>query len=97
MIINVLEIRLLNDEKPLKAFADAQVGTWIVRDWRIIQQNGKRAYVMAPQLSWKDPATSEIKYKTILTIPAEEKQQIDVAILSAFHREKEKFHESPCG
>lgn len=90
MNVRVVQMRLLNDGKPLKAFADVRVGEWLIRDWRIIQANGNRAYVSPPQISWRDPGTGEIRYKGVLTIPIEEKQQIDVAILSAFQREKEK-------
>ena len=90
MNIHVNQMRLLNDDKPLKAFCDVQVNGWLIRDWRIIQQEGQRVYVMPPQVSWRDPDSGEIKYKGILTIPAEEKQEIDIAILYTFQREKEK-------
>jgi len=90
MDIRVVEIRLLNSNKPLKAFCDARVNTWIVHDFRIVKQNGQRAFVSPPQVSWKDPATGEIKYKGILTIPPEEKQRIDTEILHAYQVELEK-------
>ena len=90
MNIRVVEIRLLNNDKPLKGFADIKMDHWIIRDFRIIKQTGGRAFVSPPQASWKDPETGEIKYKGILTIPPEQKQRIDVEILSAFQREVEK-------
>ena len=90
MDIRVVEIRPLNDGRPLRAFADVQWGDWIIHDFRIIRQDGQKAFVSPPQVSWKDPATGEIKYKGILTIPPEQKQRIDVEILSAFQREMEK-------
>jgi len=46
--------------------------------------------VSPPQVFWTDPETGEIKYKGILTIPSEQKQRIEVEILSAFQKEMEK-------
>lgn len=88
--VKIIELRLVPGGRPLKAFADIQVGDWIVHDFRVIKQNGQRAFVSSPQVSWKDPETGTIKYKGILTIPPEQKQRIDVEILSAFQREVEK-------
>jgi len=88
--IKVLDIRLMTPGRSLKAFADVQVGDWIIHDFRVIKQNGQKAFVSPPQVSWKDPETGEIRYKGILTIPSEQKQRIDVQILSVFQREMEK-------
>jgi DNA-binding cell septation regulator SpoVG len=90
MEIQVIGFRVLPGDKPLKAFCDVRVGDWIVRDFRILKQNGQRAFVSPPQVSWRDPETGEIKYKGILTIPPEQKQRIEVEILSAFQKEMEK-------
>jgi hypothetical protein len=92
MDIRVIEIRPLSDGRPLKAFADVQVGGWIIHDFRIIKQNGQKAFVSPPQVSWKDPITGEIKYKGILTIPPEQKQRIDTEILHAYQGEMEHTH-----
>jgi DNA-binding cell septation regulator SpoVG len=86
--IEVLSIRLMEEGRPLRAFADVRVGDWTINDWRVWQQNG-RAYVSPPQTSWKDP-TGQIKFKPILTIPDEELQRIQTAILYAYHQEMEK-------
>lgn len=88
--VKVIEIRPLNDGRPLKGFADIQIGDWIIHDFRIIKRDGQRAVVSPPQVSWKDPTTGQIKYKGVLTIPPEQKQRIDIEILSAFQREMEK-------
>ena len=90
MDIKVIEIRPLSDRRPLKAFVDIEVGDWVIHDFRIIKQNGQKAFVSPPQVSWKDPTTGEIKYKGVLTIPPEHKQRIEVEILSAFQKEMEK-------
>ena len=90
MNIKVIKIRLLNSgNKDLKGFADLQVNDWIVHDFRIVKQNGQRISVLPPQTSWKDPLTGEIRFKGILTIPPEQKQRIDIEILSAFQKEME--------
>jgi len=90
MEIQVIKIRLLPGERPLKAFCDVKVNDWLVHDFRIVKQDGQRAFVSPPQVSWKDPETGEIKYKGILTIPSEQKQRIEAEILSAFQKEMEK-------
>lgn len=90
MEIKVLDIRLMTLGRSLKAFADVQVGDWIIHDFRVIKQNGQRASVLPPQVSWKDPQTGQIKYKGILTIPSEQKQKIDIVILNAYQKEMEK-------
>ena len=95
MDIRVIEIRPLADGRPLKAFADVRVGDWIIHDFRIIKQNGQKAFVNPPQVSWKDPVTGEIKYKGILTIPPEQKQRIDTEILHAFQKEMERRNGKP--
>lgn len=88
MNIEVLTIRLTNTGSSLHAFVDVKIGTWIINDWRVWQQNG-RAYVSVPQSSWRDPS-GQIKFKPILTIPPEQKQQIDIEILHAYQAELEQ-------
>jgi DNA-binding cell septation regulator SpoVG len=65
MNIEVIDIRLLPGDKPLKAFCDVRVNDWIIHDFRVIKQNGQRASVSPPQVSWKDPESGEIRYKGI--------------------------------
>jgi hypothetical protein len=84
--IKVIEIRPLNDGRPLKAFADVQVGDWIIYEWRIVKQDGQRAWVSVPQCSWKDK-DGKVKYRALLSIPGELKQLIEIAILSAWEKE----------
>jgi len=95
MEIKIIQIRLLNDGRSLKAFVDVQIGDWIIHDFRVIKQDSQRAFVSPPQVSWKDPETGQIKFKGILTIPSEQKQRIDVEILSAFQKEMEKVNGKP--
>ena len=88
--VEVQSIRLIGDGRPLRAFADVRVDEWIIHDFRILKQNGQKAFVSPPQVSWKDPETGQIKYKGILTIPPEQKQRIDTEILHAYQEEMEK-------
>ena len=85
--IKVIEIRPLNDGRPLKAFADIQVGDWIIYEWRIVKKDGQRAWVSVPMASWKD-RDHKVRYRALLSIPDELKQRIEVAILSAWEKEK---------
>ena len=92
MEIKVIELRLLPGDRPLKAFCDVKVNDWVIHDFRVLKQNGQRAFVSPPQVSWRDPETGEIKYKGILTIPPEQKQAIDIQILAAFQKEMERLN-----
>ena len=87
--IKILELRLLPGDKPLRAFVDVQLGQWIIREWRVIKDNGKRVWVAPPQLSWKGP-DGRIQYKTIVTLPDELKGEIDRIILNRYIGEMEK-------
>jgi len=90
MEIKVLEIRILNGDKPLKAFVDLLIGDMIIREWRIVKNPGQRPWIAPPQLSWKDPVDGSIKYKTVVTLPDELKGQIDFSVLTAYGKEMEK-------
>jgi DNA-binding cell septation regulator SpoVG len=89
--IKVVEMKSMNGDRPLKAFATVQINDWVIYDWRIIQQPGQRAWVSVPQVSWKDN-DGKVKYKALLSIPGELKQRIEVAILSAWEKEKGNAH-----
>ena len=87
----MLELRKKAENgKALKGFADIELdGGTIVRELRIIQEQGKRPWIACPQISWKDPDSGQIKYKTIITFPDQIKGEIDLLILNAWGREKE--------
>ncbi len=94
--MKVLELRLKpSNGKPLKGFCDIELddGT-VIKDMRIVQkQADHRPFVMCPQNSWKDPLTGEVKFKTVITLPAPLKTKIDALILSAWIQAKEKEDE----
>ena len=93
--MRVLEVRLKSiNEKPLKGFADVELDSGIIlREFRIIHEPNKRPWVACPQLSWKAPKTGQIKYKTVVTFPSQLKGEIDLLILNAWMREREKQSE----
>jgi DNA-binding cell septation regulator SpoVG len=85
MKIEVIQIRFLDTDKPLKAYVDIQMGDWIIYDWRIIKHDGQRAFVSVPQTSWRD-RDGKVRYHALLSIPGELKQRLEVAILSAWEK-----------
>lgn len=88
--MKVIKIRLQNNDKPLKGFADIQLENgWIIKDFRVIQQPGQKAYVVAPQASWRNREGS-INFKTLVTIPDDSKWQLESAVLASYQKEKEQ-------
>ncbi len=87
--IKVNDIRLIHGKPSLKAFATVQLDDWLIHDFRVIKQNGQKASVSPPQVSWKDPETGQIRFKGILTLPPELKQMIDIEILHVYQAEME--------
>ena len=91
MSIEVISVRLNHSsQSTLKAFIDVRIGTWTINDWRVWKKNG-RAYVSVPQSSWRDPS-GQLKFKPILSIPDNQLEKIQTAILYAYHQEQEKQH-----
>jgi len=93
MKVEVLGIRLLNGDRPLRAFADIRLeDSIVIREFRVIKENGKRLRVASPQLSWKGP-DGQIQYKTIVTLLSDDqKGAVELAILKAFTGELEKLN-----
>ena len=87
MEIQVLDVRILPGDRPLKAFADVRLDEILIRDFRVLQSNG-RPYVKAPFQTYKN-TVGEIQFRQIIDLPVEVRSQVDTAILSAFYREKE--------
>ncbi len=85
--IEVIEIKLIDGDGPLKAFATVKAGDWITRSWRIIQRKGEKIWVQEPQLRWRNN-NGELRYQSLLSVPAELRQEIEFAILSAWKKGK---------
>jgi DNA-binding cell septation regulator SpoVG len=95
--MKLLEFRKkVNGGGSLKAFVDIEMndGT-IIREFRLLQENGKKPWIASPQLSWRDPADGTIKYKTVITLPSPIKTEIDTLILSHWFGMQEKLHGNP--
>ena len=65
---------------------------WIIKDFRIIQQLEQKAYVVAPQTSWKGQQ-GKSNFKPLISIPNDVKWQVESAILAEFQRVKERTNE----
>ena len=89
--VEVLSIRLIGDGRPLKGFADVKIGDILIRDFRIMQNDG-RPYIKAPFQTYKNNV-GEIQFRQIIDLPDEVRGQVDNLILTAFYREKEKVNE----
>lgn len=87
MNIKVLAIRLQNSSsKSLKGFADIELDNGlIIKDFRILQEPNQRAFIVAPQTSWRGPG-GQIQFKTILTIPNGLKWEIESPILAEYQK-----------
>ncbi len=94
MQIKIIEIRFMDGDKPLRAFADVQLNGMIIREFRVIKENGKRPWIACPQISWKDP-NGQIRYKTVVTLPDDLKGEIDFIILKRFTEEMERQKNAP--
>jgi hypothetical protein len=87
--VRVIEIRPINDGRPLRAFADVRVGDWVIYGWRIVKQDSQRAWVSVPQATWRN-TEGKVRYQALLSIPGELKQRIEIAILSAWEKENSR-------
>ena len=83
MHIAVSDIRRFENAGCLKALADVQIGDSTFRDFRIVQQDGQRAWVAPPQASWVD-RTGKRRYKNLIEFPKDLKSRIDAVILEEF-------------
>jgi DNA-binding cell septation regulator SpoVG len=91
MNIQVLEIRLIEPkESGLRGFADVKLDTILIKDFRIIQRNGK-PFVEGPHTTFKK--NGQMMFNQIVSFPGELRAQVDTAILTAYFREKENQNE----
>jgi len=82
--IRVVSISPVSDRGALKAFVEIQVGSFLITDCRIIQENGKRLWVSMPVLSYKNEHGTA-RYKTLIQISDKDlKNEISQAVLRAW-------------
>jgi len=91
MNIEIIDLRLLPGNRPLKAFCDVRVNDIIIKDFRILQDNG-RPYVKAPFVTYKNKVGT-LRFRQIIDLPGEVRTRINNMILSEYYREKEQIHE----
>jgi len=89
-----LDLRVIESGKSLKAFADVRIGNILIRDFRIVKEDGKRPHVKAPFSTYKDQ-TGQIKFRPIIDLPDEVRGEVDLAILNAYRREKDNDNGRP--
>jgi len=81
--------RFVNNAGNLRAFCDVRIptagGDWVIRDCRIIQQTGQRAWFSLPVISWKNEM-GEVCHKTILELPPSIKRRIASAVLEVYYK-----------
>ena len=95
MEIEILDLRVIESGKSLKAFADVRLGNIVIRDFRIVKDNGKRPHVKVPFSTYKDQE-GRIKFRPIVILPDEVRGEVDLAILNAYsEREKEQNNGRP--
>ncbi len=91
--IRIIDIRLIDNGKPLKAFADVLVNGIEIRDFRVIQEPKCKAYVISPQTAWKGHQ-GKPNFKPIISMPSAIKWQIESAILVEYQKAKGKGNEN---
>ncbi|NIO22076.1 MAG: hypothetical protein GTN76_15440 [Candidatus Aenigmarchaeota archaeon] len=86
MSIKVVQIRLLHNDGPVKAFADIEIEPLglIIRDFAVLRhQDSHKTYIQGPRSKWTGP-DGKIKQKSILFMPRSLKQAVELAILAEF-------------
>ena len=71
----------------LKGLATVRIGEIVVRDFRIVQQPGQRAWVGLPSVSWQTE-TGERAYRTIVEMPQPLKGEVEKLVLAAWEKSK---------
>ena len=87
MEIKVVDLRLIDPkESGLRGFADVRIDEILIRDFRIIQRNGKPS-VEVPHTTYK--RKGQILFNPVVSFPNELKVRLETAILTAFFGKKE--------
>jgi len=93
MAIEVVSLRLVEPkESGLRGFADVKLDTILIKDFRIIQRNGK-PFIEGPHTTFKK--NGQMMFNQIVSFPEELKAKIDTMILAAYFREKEAKNDKP--
>ena len=79
--ITILKIKQSNAGN-LKAIVDFQLGQSEFYSWRIIQQEGQKAWVSPPQESWEKDGKKQ--YKPLIKFPQELMRQVSDELIKAW-------------
>ncbi len=91
--VRVTSISPVSDRGALKAFVEIQVGSFLITDCRIIQENGKRLWVSMPVLSYKNEHGT-VRYKTLIQISDKNlKNEIAQTVIKAWENNREETNE----
>jgi hypothetical protein len=80
-VLSIKKFQLTNSA--LKAFASVQIGPWVINDFRVVCQEGKKPWVSAPQSTWEDDR-GEKHHKPIVVVPDSLKDRIEQVVLDAW-------------
>lgn len=81
--IDVVSVRTMkNSSGALKAFVSVRVGGVTIHDMRVIQQDGKSAWVACPQKEIPDKSGGKSKYFPIVEFTDDLKERVSDAVLA---------------
>ncbi len=83
--ITIVAIRKVSNFGSLRAFADVEINGILTRDWRVIQEEGKAAWVSPPQTAFEKDGKKQ--YKRIIVPPDATMNKIAAVLLSAYKQE----------
>jgi DNA-binding cell septation regulator SpoVG len=79
----VLGIKPLTNAGSLRAYVSLKVGGLIIHEVRIVQQEGKKAFIAPPTTTWTAPDGTR-KYHPILEFPDKWKTPLTEVIIAAW-------------
>ncbi|HEX3037277.1 MAG TPA: septation protein SpoVG family protein [Thermodesulfobacteriota bacterium] len=86
--VEVLSISPVEGRGSLRAFVNIQLGTLVINDCRIIQENGKKTWFSFPVLSYKTQFGA-IQYKTLVQILDEKiKREVSRVVLEIWEKKE---------
>lgn len=89
--MKLLELRKINGDRPLKAFCDVEIIPGVIcKEFRILEFPGRRPRVDNPQTAFKDPATGQIRYRTLIILSDALQGEVELLLLNAWHGERGK-------
>jgi hypothetical protein len=87
--IKILKMTRVQGGHPVKGYVDVQIGLWVIYNWRIVQGPGEPIQVSYPLVSYRDKG-GVYRYRSLLSLPSQLKQSIDLQILMAWKLEDQR-------